>query len=582
MSFPKARTTFIVGRSGSGKSTLANLLVGFYEFSGEIRIGGNQILDIKRKQLRSNITIVQQQPQLFSEDILHNIALGLDSSTETDVAAVEDCVAFAALQDTIAQLPQGLQTSVGHLGHALSGGQRQRVALARVRLRDTPILILDEATSALDDQMAEKVMENIRAWRRNKTTIIITHNLSQTLPHDYLCVLEKGRVVQEGYRNALEQSITGPFYELSSSNTGSSRKLPAASDSFPRRISQSYSQSEIESLLDFSQSQESTEATSNLEIKIESNATASERSSMETLSMKQSFNQRMARCSKSTSRPLGRSAMGVLLTTWPYLDKAHRRKLLFAFLFAGLHAAATPIFSWCFSRLLNTYFDHLGSRPHATSIWSFAILLIAIMDGIASYFTHLYLEQCGQSWINAMRTKVFQRILDQPCSWFDEKDHCAHRLSQCLDQEAEEVRDILSRFAGSLFVAVVMMLMAIIGAFTVCWKLTLASVVLAPPMFAIMQLFKRASLRLEKSSYEATQTAINVFIETFTNIQTVKAYTLEDTFRSRHSKAIIDAITANKTKTLLSGIYYGSSDALVILILGQYQFPLSSIPSSHY
>ena len=568
MSFPKARTTFIVGKSGSGKSTLANLLIGFYEFSGEIRISGNQILDIERKQLRSNITIAQQQPQLFSEDILHNIALGLGSQAEIDVADVEDCVAFAALQDTIAKLPQRLQTSVGHFGHALSSGQRQRIALSRARLRNTPILILDEATSALDEQMAKKVVENIRAWRRNKTTIIITHDLSQILPRDYLYVLEKGRVVQEGYRNALERSITGPFYELSSFNAERLKRLPEVSDSFPRRIPRNYSESETESLLDFSQSQEPIRATSNLEAKIGSNATPSECSSMEELSMEPILSQRKAQLSKSTNQPFGRSAMGVLLTTWLYLDKAHRRKLIIAFLFAGLHAAATPIFSWCFSRLLNTYFDQADNRPHSTSIWSVTILLIATLDGIASSFMHLYLELCGQAWINGMRTRAFQRILEQPCSWFDEKDHSAHRLSQYLDQEAEEVRDLLSRFAGSLFVAVVMMLMAIIGAFTVCWKLTLASVVLAPPMFAIMQFFKRASLWLEKSSYEATQTAINIFVETFTNIQTVKAYTLEDTFRSRHSKALIDAVTVSKRQTLLAGIYYGSSDAVVILILG--------------
>ena len=573
MFFPEARTTFIVGRSGSGKSTLANLFSGFYRFSGEIHISGKPILDMSTEQFRRHITVVQQQPQLFSDDILGNIALGLENSSEVLIADIQECVALAALEDDIAQLPQRLRTHLGHLGHALSGGQRQRVALARARLRNTPILILDEATSALDEQMAKEVMDNIRAWRQNKTTIIITHDLGQILPHDYLYVLENGRVVQEGYRNTLEKSMIGPFYDLLGSNAENSRRLSELSYNSPIRLPRSYSQSSTQSFMDFLQTQGSINVMSRIETMVRSDATTSEHSNPEELSMEQTPSQRITRGNKDKSRPPERSVVEVLGTSWSYLDRGHRRKLFTGFLFASLHAMATPIFSWCFSRLLSTYFDQSDGGHQSASTWSVAILLVALMDGCASYFMHLFLECCGQSWIDGMRKRAFRQILGQPCSWFDENGYSAHRLSQGLDQEAEEVRNLLSRFTGSLFVVVVMILIAITGAFAVCWKLTLAGFVLTSIVFAVAQFCKRASIRLEESSYEASQIAVNVFVETFTNIQTVKTYTLEDLFRSRHSRALFDAMTIGRKKAMLSGIHYGSSDAVVILILGQYRNP---------
>lgn len=114
-------------------------------------------------------------------------------------------------------MPDGFNTMVGSKGNAMSGGQRQRLALARARLRNTPVLILDESASALDYITRSLLLDAIRVWRRGKTTIVITHDMSQILPEDYVYVLEKSQVVQEGYRKSMQSNTGSPFETFLSS-----------------------------------------------------------------------------------------------------------------------------------------------------------------------------------------------------------------------------------------------------------------------------------------------------------------------------------------------------------------------------
>ncbi|KAB8302969.1 hypothetical protein EYC80_006282 [Monilinia laxa] len=212
--FPAGETTFIVGKSGSGKSTLGNLLLKFYEpQEGNILIDGQQIQDLGTDWLRHKITLVLQQSVIFNETVRKNVEFGKEG--ETNEADITNACSAASLEQVIADLPNGLDTMIGSKERQLSGGQKQRVALARARLRDAPILILDEGTSALDLTNRLKVMDNIREWRKGKTTIIVTHDISQILDDDYVYVMEQSRVVQEGYRRKLSAKANGTFATFS-------------------------------------------------------------------------------------------------------------------------------------------------------------------------------------------------------------------------------------------------------------------------------------------------------------------------------------------------------------------------------
>ncbi|KFY74500.1 hypothetical protein V499_05477 [Pseudogymnoascus sp. VKM F-103] len=213
--FPAGETTFLFGRSGSGKSTLTNLLLRLYDTtSGTISIDGCPIETLDVNWLRNNVTLVQQQSVLFDDTLWNNVAFGCSDGKQPTEEDIHVACEMAMLTEVIHDLPHGLNTVIGTGGAAMSGGQKQRVAIARARLRDTPILILDEATNALDHVNKTLVMDAIREWRKDKTTIIITHDSSQIQDMDFVYVIDHGKVVEEGYRQLLAQNPFGNFASL--------------------------------------------------------------------------------------------------------------------------------------------------------------------------------------------------------------------------------------------------------------------------------------------------------------------------------------------------------------------------------
>lgn len=213
--FAAGEMTFLVGRSGSGKSTLSNLLLKFYEpLTGNVLIDGQPLQTLDDNWVRSNVTLIQQSSILFNDTFLKNVALGSRDPSSVTREDVKAACETALLQSTISGLPDGLDTNVGMGGCNLSGGQKQRLALARARLRDPPVLILDEVTSGLDPTSRVLILEAIRTWRTGKTTIIITHDVSQIQNEDYVYVLDKSFLVQEGFRRDLAKDEGGMFASL--------------------------------------------------------------------------------------------------------------------------------------------------------------------------------------------------------------------------------------------------------------------------------------------------------------------------------------------------------------------------------
>ncbi len=199
----------LVGRSGSGKSTLVNLLLRFYELErGSIRIDGQDIRAVTQESLRGAIGMVTQDTSLLHRSIAANIRYGRPEASDEQVrAAARKAQAhefIAGLQDWKGR--QGYEAHVGERGVKLSGGQRQRVAIARVVLKDAPILILDEATSALDSEVELAIQEQLLGLMEGKTVIAIAHRLSTIARMDRLIVLDAGRIVEEGTHDELLRS----------------------------------------------------------------------------------------------------------------------------------------------------------------------------------------------------------------------------------------------------------------------------------------------------------------------------------------------------------------------------------------
>jgi ATP-binding cassette subfamily B protein len=196
LSIPAGKTIAFVGESGAGKSTLAALIPRFYEAAeGSIQIDGVNVLDLRQQFLREQIGIVQQSPFLFDTTIRDNILFGNRAASEDELVAA---TRQANIYDFIQSLPDGLDSSVGEHGVKLSGGQKQRVSIARVFLKNPPILIFDEATSALDTESEQLIQEAMERLCKDRTTLIIAHRLSTVKHADTIFVLRNGEVVENG------------------------------------------------------------------------------------------------------------------------------------------------------------------------------------------------------------------------------------------------------------------------------------------------------------------------------------------------------------------------------------------------
>jgi len=198
---PEGQTVAVVGETGSGKTTLARLLLRFYDpTAGHISIGGVDIQDVSRSELRRSIGVVPQDTVLFNDTLRYNILYGNFDATQEQL---DEALMVAGLSAFVADLPEGLDTMVGTRGMKLSGGEKQRVAIARAVLKRPSIMIFDEATSALDTTTEASIQAHLEQVAAGQTTLVIAHRLSTITKADQILVLANGVIVEQGCHEEL-------------------------------------------------------------------------------------------------------------------------------------------------------------------------------------------------------------------------------------------------------------------------------------------------------------------------------------------------------------------------------------------
>lgn len=211
---PAGRSIALVGPSGSGKTTICSLLPRFYDVTdGRITIDGHDVRGLTLKSLRSQIGIVQQDVYLFCGTIRENISYGKPDATADEII---EAAKKANIHDFIEDLPDGYDTFIGERGTRLSGGQKQRISIARVFLKNPPILILDEATSALDNESERYIQESLEELAKDRTTITIAHRLSTIRNADEIYVIAENRIAERGtFKELMDQNgIYAHYYEM--------------------------------------------------------------------------------------------------------------------------------------------------------------------------------------------------------------------------------------------------------------------------------------------------------------------------------------------------------------------------------
>ena len=547
---------------------------------------------------------------------------------EISMEDVQNAATFAELDQTINELPDGFQTLVGLGGSSLSGGQRQRVALARAKLRDTPILILDESTSALDYVTRLRVLEALREWRRGKTTIIITHDISQIMSDDLVYILDQSRVIEHGHRWSIEHSASFTGFlatqedNLSEENDSSEGatdeiwSLYAESwDATSRRNShmspslQSGQEGHSQGLFNASNKGESLAPNIvspywRLSQNLEEGSGSSHRPSLAGSSQKVNladpkkqnhFSRVMRSIPKDRSphpeglsreeienrvasderlqQPHQRTAtaakkvstLRILRSVFPNLDFGSRFLLLCGFLCATVHAGATPAFSYVFARLLSTFYVKANQQQLALQ-YALTILGITLIDGVSTYGFHFLLEYCAQDWVNNIKMRAYGQLLQQPREFFDEDENSVSNLAETLDHFSEEARNILGRFVGIVYVLLCMLGVTVVWSLISCWKLTLVTIAVTPIMYAITAGYKAIINKWESHSNDADETIGTVLRETFFNIRTVRCLVLEEVFRRRFVQATRSALKIGMKRAIYGGSFFGLNYSMVYFL----------------
>lgn len=714
--FPAGDMTFLVGRSGSGKSTIGNLIANLYEpLGGDIQIDGESMRVLDSKWVHENITLVQQSSVLFNETFFTNVAFGhKNPKSVTEEKAIAACDS-ALLQGTIACLPHGLETNVGPEGHNLSGGQKQRLSLARARLRDPPVLILDEVTSGLDQISRMLVMDAIRQWRANKTTIIITHDVSQIEDHEFVYVMDNSYVVEEGFKRDLVGQENGHFASLAApqeqhdpycpiikviapdthTNTSpdtplihsrstrmadffmgelESNTLHVNNSGLPQRLSlgmgddfasnlrlsqvwddeggslriPSFHTDEwnwdeqkkrLSSFLTqrFSLPTEKREPAPNETGQAPSATQPPAQSSQQSQSHRQSVNahvsspeyqERRASPVRSpglpgergfmpentynsdiphdmpyttsipkeeeeyifgmttrSSTPMTRhqtlpatstdivpvastkafrekdSLWSTLQSVWPTLSPKDRLVLILGFIVCAISSAATPTFSYCFAQLLGVMTSP-GDMMSRGMPWAVAMLGVAVIGGLGLGVSRYMFQYVGQAWVDSIRYEALRRILLQPIPWFGQAKNSPGRINECLDRNAEEMRNIVGKFVPIILSVTFMITISIIWALIVSWKLTLVALAPLPVVVGAVKGFAIISGEWETKCNTSAKEASATLTEIFLNIRVVRALTLEKYFKNKYLDLTAGTLGIGLKRAAYSCSLYGAYQSI--------------------
>ncbi|WFD44264.1 ABC-type xenobiotic transporter [Malassezia psittaci] len=547
MRFAAGQHTYVVGRSGSGKSTVANILLRLYEPTlGTIHLDNIDVRHLSTSWFREQVAGVSQHALILEHSLFENVACG--ACTPGCRNLVREAISAVSLDDVLDFLPDGLDTTLGQRGKTLSGGQMQRVALARALLRDPAVLILDEVTSALDHACASNVLAAIRAWRQDRTTIYITHDISSIQQDDYCYVMEDGRVIEQGSRSTLSRN-NGVFKEvyLDHLNEG----IPTT----PMPMGQ-WGLSEQGSICQHNGptsasawSMESSESGKLGQRDFEMALRMPSR-----IAARHVVQRDNGATEQSKSGMLLPKTVKIMLNTIP-----DRIGVVVALINCIASGVTTPAFAYTLTQVLMVV-GRASTARLAPLIGATAG--IALVDGLLKGIRLISMEALGARWVASLRIRAMRSVLAQDLRWFDSNENAATSLAKTIVKDAEDASACLGQLLGQIVALGSMLLVTLIWAFIQGWQLTLCAIAIVPLAAAIYSIQGYFATKTELKSKQQREKVANLFFDQVASIRSVRAMNLESALQYDANQAIELASHLGCRAACASSAGAGFADAL--------------------
>ncbi|KAK9234443.1 P-loop containing nucleoside triphosphate hydrolase protein [Lipomyces kononenkoae] len=553
---PAGKTVALVGASGSGKSTIVGLIERFYKpVKGQVTLDGHDITSLNVRWMRSNISLVSQEPTLFSTTVYENVEQGLIGSSYENLSSVEkrDLVVEACKQANalsfIEALPDGFNTRVGERGFLLSGGQKQRIAIARAIVSNPKILLLDEATSALDTKSEGVVQEALDRAAKNRTTIVVAHRLSTIKDADMIVVMKKGEIIETGTHNEL-LAMKGEYYDLVQSQKIEKEKKAAITG---EDISSSSSEtsSALNEKLDEEEILEKVKTKASVKVHdlesdmedVEVQATETANGSGYGIRDLVKFIGRLTQ-TENTYIYMGVFCSVIQGLSYPALGEFYGHAI------QGLQFAFTDP-----SRMYSETYKYAG-------LFIFlAFLLFAVTTSAISLYTYV-----AQRLTRRVRYQMFRHYLRQDIAFFDRDENTTGTLTMSLASEAQAIDGLSGATFGQIMNSIFNVISSAILAIIVAWNLGLVCVACVP--FMVLSGFFRfwVIAKFEETVKKSHESSASYACEAASAIKTVISLTREDDVCQHYHEVLHEQTVKSRVASRKSAILYAVAQGMQYFI----------------
>jgi ATP-binding cassette subfamily B (MDR/TAP) protein 1 len=557
---PAGKTTALVGASGSGKSTIVGLIERWYDpVGGAVFLDGHDISTLNLRWLRQQISLVQQEPVLFSETIASNIRNGLVGSPfehESEAQQQERIIRAAKManaHDFISALPDGYDTNVGERGFLLSGGQKQRVAIARAVVSDPKILLLDEATSALDTKSEGAVQAALDEAAKGRTTIVIAHRLSTIKTADNIVVMQEGRIVEQGTHDVLLEKRGAYFNLVSAQRIGANRKENDGEDE---------------------KEEEEEELTTT-----RSNMTGSHiplDPDDEKLALGKTTTSKSVSSKILEEKEGGQKKKGPKYSLWTLIKFiASFNKNEWMFMLIGLVGSiigggGQPTQGIFFAKVIISLSRPLSLAHKIRSdvdFWCLMYLMLGFVQLLAMSAQGIAFAFCSERLVHRARDRAFRTMLRQDISFFDEEENSTGALTSFLSTEATHLAGISGVTLGTLLSVTTTLFAAIIISLAIGWKLALVTMSTIPVVLGCGYFRFWVLARFERVAQRSFKKSASYACENTNAIRTVASLTREiDVYERYHAQLVEQGRTALKSN-LKNSTLYAASQSLMFLCI---------------